>query len=216
MTQFDITGINEDVADILAKASGEQLTPASIIIEIFRGVNIVNEYLEKEIDMISVIHDLEEEHNSLIENNRAITEATVQAINELDSVDRYMTIERFTAAILSMDFFTGVFKNTLGKYMRIEHVIEDINNMLESAPNKNWDAKKETLLDVFGRDLSRLFLDGELPKIIGRDEEVQRMVQVLTRQTKANPILLGNAGVGKTALVEKLTEVIATNQVPQA
>ena len=95
---------------------------------------------------------------------------------------------------------------------------ERVYELMGAKPAGPYGAAAESktpALDAFGRDLTKLARDGKLDPVIGREKEIERVIQILSRRTKNNPVLIGDPGVGKTAIVDGLAQAIAARRVPE-
>lgn len=118
------------------------------------------------------------------------------------------------AAIIDPDsFLSKVFKqyNVTADKLR-EEIVKVLG--FGRVQNKKEVVKKSPTLDEFGRDLTEIARKGKLSNVIGRTREIERIIQILSRRTKNNPVLIGEPGVGKTAIVEGLAAKIVENSVP--
>ncbi len=147
-----------------------------------------------------------------------MNQALVGAEDEAKKMeDEYISVEHLLLALCAEGNKgpAGKVLNEMGvigeRLMDTINVVRGGQRVTSQNPEETYEA-----LEKYGTDLSQLARDGKLDPVIGRDDEIRRVIQVLSRRTKNNPVLIGEPGVGKTAIAEGLAQRIARNDVPDS
>ena len=186
---------------------------SSILSQAFNKMNVDKAALELELK--SAVNKLPSS-SSITKESIKISAELARALERAEGQmsvngDKFLAVDSFLIA----NFNEGFIKDTIGKFIDLSELKKTLEAMRGGATIDSQSAD-ETLeaLEQYGTDLNKKALEGKLDPVIGRDEEVQRVMQILIRKTKNNPILIGEPGTGKTAIVEGLAQRIVAKEVP--
>ena len=214
----------ESALSLALHAKNPEVTPLHVVWALLtNSSSILNQVLNKmsvdksalELEVKSKVDSLPSASHISKESIK-LSRSLVESLHNAEGLmskngDSYLSVDTWLLENLK----DKTLKEIFSKYIDIQ----EIKKTLEALRgNKKIDKQTadETLesLDKFGIDLTKKALDGELDPVIGRDEEIHRIMQILIRKTKNNPILIGEPGTGKTAIAEGLAIRIANNNVP--
>ena len=185
----------------------------SILNQMFNKMNVDKSALELEVKSLA---EKLPKSSSVTKENIKLSRNFVSSLENAEAFmtkngDSFLAVDTYILANLNTEPFSSLLK----KYVDVMTLAK---NLEESRGGATIDSQSgdETLesLEKFGIDLTLQAAEGNLSPVIGRDEEITRMMQILIRKTKNNPMLLGEPGVGKTALVEGLAQRIQSGDVP--
>jgi ATP-dependent Clp protease ATP-binding subunit ClpB len=192
--------------------------PTGTITETLRALNVpidqLNQRLESHLKSLPTADHVAPADQYISRPLTAVLDAAEQEADKRK--DRYTSVEQLLMGILSTKSTARELLADLGvRRQAVEAALKNLHSG-ERKVESRQEEQEYRALEKYGRNLTDLARERKLDPVIGRDDEIRRVIQILSRRTKNNPVLIGEPGVGKTAVVEGLAQRIAANDVPDA